>query len=118
MQGESAMEVVETARHDAPWIGAVRKSESVAHLVQGGAEGSRGASPPGMATAGSGDVLAGIIAALLAQGLNPMHAASQGVLLHATAGDMAVLSCSEQGLTASTITEYIPTAITALVGAN
>jgi ADP-dependent NAD(P)H-hydrate dehydratase / NAD(P)H-hydrate epimerase len=72
----------------------------------------------GMATAGSGDVLAGIISALLAQGLPPMQAASQGVLIHATAGDMSVIPYSEQGLTASAITEYIPTAITSLVRAN
>ena len=70
----------------------------------------------GMATAGSGDVLAGIIAALLAQGLVPMMAASQGVLLHATAGDMAAHEQSEQGLTASSITACIPQAIQALSG--
>ncbi|MBT5032824.1 MAG: NAD(P)H-hydrate dehydratase [Proteobacteria bacterium] len=65
----------------------------------------------GMATAGSGDVLAGIIAALLAQGLVPMAAACQGVLLHAIAGDLATAEQSEQGVIASSITAHIPQAI-------
>ncbi len=44
---------------------------------------------PGMATAGSGDVLTGIIAALLATDVNPEQSAAAGVLLHAEAGDRA-----------------------------
>lgn len=44
---------------------------------------------PGMATAGMGDVLAGLIGALLAQGLAPVAAARAGVLAHALAGDLA-----------------------------
>ncbi|MBU3742756.1 MAG: bifunctional ADP-dependent NAD(P)H-hydrate dehydratase/NAD(P)H-hydrate epimerase, partial [Candidatus Kapabacteria bacterium] len=42
---------------------------------------------PGMATAGSGDVLTGFIAGLLAQGLEPLRAAALGAYLHAAAGD-------------------------------
>lgn len=48
----------------------------------------------GMATAGSGDVLTGILTGLLAQGYHPKHAAIIGVYLHGLAGDLA---CSEQG---------------------
>ncbi len=44
---------------------------------------------PGMATAGTGDVLAGVIGAMLAQGLEPWRAALAGVLAHALAGDLA-----------------------------
>ena len=45
---------------------------------------------PGMATAGSGDVLAGMIGGLLAQGLSPFEAAAVGVYLHGAAGDAAI----------------------------
>lgn len=54
---------------------------------------------PGMATAGSGDVLTGIIAALLAAGCAPEQAAAGGVLVHARAGDRAALA-GERGLIA------------------
>ena len=55
---------------------------------------------PGMATGGSGDVLTGAIAALLAQGLAPLAAAQLGVFVHATAGDQAACT-GERGLRAS-----------------
>jgi NAD(P)H-hydrate epimerase len=55
---------------------------------------------PGMATAGMGDVLTGIIAALLAQGLDPEAAAAAGVEIHARAGDRAA-NRGERGLLAS-----------------
>lgn len=61
----------------------------------------------GMATAGSGDVLAGIIAGLLAQGLDAHRAASYGVRIHALAGDEAVKAHGEHGLMAGDIAEYI-----------
>ncbi len=49
---------------------------------------------PGLATAGSGDVLTGVIGALLARGLSPLDAAQLGVWLHARAGDEATAACS------------------------
>ncbi len=55
---------------------------------------------PGMASGGMGDVLAGVIAALLAQGLPPWEAACMGTTLHARAGDMAARA-GERGLVAS-----------------
>lgn len=56
---------------------------------------------PGMASAGMGDVLTGVIAALLAQGLAPRDAARLGVWLHARAGDEAAERGGEIGLVAS-----------------
>ena len=55
---------------------------------------------PGMASGGMGDVLTGVIAALLAQGLDAEHAARIGVALHARAGDIAARA-GERGLLAS-----------------
>lgn len=61
----------------------------------------------GMATAGSGDVLAGIIGALRAQGCDAFESASAGVYLHGTAGDRARDFYSEYGVTAGRIVENI-----------
>jgi ADP-dependent NAD(P)H-hydrate dehydratase / NAD(P)H-hydrate epimerase len=62
---------------------------------------------PGMATAGSGDVLTGIILGLLAQGLKPEEAALAGVYLHGLAGDIAKMVRSEEALIASDIIESL-----------
>jgi len=55
----------------------------------------------GMATAGTGDVLTGIIAGLLAQGYSPKESALMGVFLHGRAGDMALQTESKESLMAS-----------------
>jgi hydroxyethylthiazole kinase-like uncharacterized protein yjeF len=52
---------------------------------------------PGMASGGMGDVLTGVIAALLAQGLPPFAAAQAGVYLHGLAGDLAAQAGGERG---------------------
>lgn len=62
---------------------------------------------PGMATAGSGDVLTGIIAALLAQGYTPQHAALTGVFMHGMAGDMAMETLQQTSLVATEIIQFI-----------
>ena len=62
---------------------------------------------PGMATAGSGDVLTGIITALLAQGYTPKKAAVLGIYLHGLAGDIAAQHRSEEGMIARNIIEFL-----------
>ena len=63
---------------------------------------------PGMATAGSGDVLTGIVVALLGQGLSCFDAAKAGVLAHASAGDFAAEKVGETALIAGDIIDYLP----------
>ncbi|APQ16274.1 bifunctional ADP-dependent NAD(P)H-hydrate dehydratase/NAD(P)H-hydrate epimerase [Maribacter hydrothermalis] len=62
---------------------------------------------PGMATAGSGDVLTGVITGLKAQGYTPLHAAIFGVYLHGKAGDIAVEKTGFQSLIASDLIENL-----------
>ncbi|NLU48807.1 MAG: NAD(P)H-hydrate dehydratase [Syntrophomonadaceae bacterium] len=63
---------------------------------------------PGMATAGSGDVLCGIMAGLLAQGSRPHLAAIAGVYVHGKAGDLARASKGERGLVALDLVDAVP----------
>lgn len=65
---------------------------------------------PGMATAGSGDVLSGIIASLAGQGCSAQDAARLGVYIHGTAGDLAKEKFGEYSLIASDIIDNIPVA--------
>lgn len=64
----------------------------------------------GMGTAGSGDVLTGIILGLLAQGYPPRDAAILGVSLHAISGDFASEALGRHSLIASDLTDYLPQA--------
>ena len=64
----------------------------------------------GMATAGSGDVLTGIITGLLARGYQPKEACMVGVYLHGLAGDLAAAELGEESLLASDIIQYLPRA--------
>jgi ADP-dependent NAD(P)H-hydrate dehydratase / NAD(P)H-hydrate epimerase len=62
---------------------------------------------PGMASGGMGDVLAGMIGGLIAQGFSPKDAAQQGVYLHGMAADLAAEQAGERGLLASDLFPYI-----------
>ena len=65
---------------------------------------------PGMASGGSGDVLTGLVVALLAQGYDALGAAQLGVYLHGLAGDLAIEDVAPEALRASDQIEYLPRA--------
>jgi NAD(P)H-hydrate epimerase len=70
---------------------------------------------PGMATGGTGDVLAGIAGALLARGTDAWTAATSAVFVHGAAGDEAARSLGEESLTASDLVAALPAVLRALV---
>ena len=71
---------------------------------------------PGMATAGSGDLLTGIIASFIGQGLKPTNASKLGVYVHGLAGDLAMFDKGEYGMIAQDILENIPYSIKKIQG--
>lgn len=88
-----------------------------AHTVIASPDGSVAVSPfanPGLSTAGTGDVLAGIIAGMLAQGLDEFEAACAGVYVHAMAGELVRAQIGDCGMIASDLLPQIPRAIKSL----
>jgi NAD(P)H-hydrate epimerase len=70
---------------------------------------------PALATAGTGDVLAGVVAGLMAQGLSPFEAASAGVFLHGAAGDLVRRELGPAGAVASDLLPALPRARKAII---
>ncbi len=88
-----------------------------AHSLVAAPDGRLTISPfanPGLATAGTGDVLAGAIVGFLAQGLLPYQAAIAGVFLHGLAGEMARQEVGETGMVAGDLLPLLPQAIRSL----
>ncbi len=88
-----------------------------AHTVIAGPDGHVAINPtgnPGMAKGGSGDVLTGIVGALLAREIGPAAALQAGCYTHGLAADVAVRERGEYGMLASDIIEGVPAALRAL----
>lgn len=85
----------------------VQKSHHTRTISYQGQEFTNMTGNPGMATAGSGDTLTGIILSLTAQKIDPTIAAMLGVYLHGRAGDLALQQQSQASLTASDIIEHL-----------
>lgn len=71
---------------------------------------------PGMATAGSGDVLTGIITGFIAQGIEPVNAAIAACYIHGLAGDKAAEKIGEYGMMAGDIVSHLPVALKEVIG--
>jgi NAD(P)H-hydrate epimerase len=71
-----------------------------------------------LATAGTGDVLAGVIAAFLAGGADPFTAARAGVYIHGLAADLAIETFGDRGMLAGDLLPLIPRAIQAVLAGN
>lgn len=71
---------------------------------------------PGMARGGSGDILAGLIGAFLAQGADSFSAASAAVFIHGLAGDMACAEIGEVGMDSADILSFVPKALRESLG--
>ena len=78
------------------------------YIAQNGEVVENIAGNSGMAKGGSGDVLAGIIASLTAQGVKPYHAAVMGVHIHALAGDIAAAKLSQTAMLPSDLIDSLP----------
>ena len=110
---EVQRERLKTARHWSSEWGVVLALKGARSIVAGpdGRAYINSTGNPGMASGGSGDVLTGIIAGLLAQGMEAALAAAAGVYLHGLAGDMAARDKGMMGIIAGDILDSLPEAL-------
>ena len=87
----------------------LKGDDSIVAAPDGRAAVSRGGAPA-LATAGTGDVLSGVIGAYLSKQMEPFAAACAGVFVHATAGRLAAETIGAEGVIASDVTELLPRA--------
>jgi NAD(P)H-hydrate epimerase len=115
--GEVQRDRIGAARALASLTGAVVVLKGHRTLVAepSGAVRVNGSGNPGMATAGTGDVLTGIVGAFLARGLPALEAARLAAFVHGDAGDRAAASRGEEGLIAGDLIEALPAAVAARV---
>ncbi|HET6429429.1 MAG TPA: NAD(P)H-hydrate dehydratase [Phycisphaerae bacterium] len=106
---DAAGDWLEPAQTDAPLVLVLKGAGTV--VTDGEIVYVNDTGNPGMATGGTGDVLTGLIAALIAQGLSLWDAACLGAHIHGLAGDLAVEDLGEMSLTALDVVDYIPDAL-------
>ena len=112
MAGESRQELEAAAVALAHRSGAVLLLKGTRTLITDGQRVTHNTTGnPGMATGGTGDVLTGLITALLCQGFSPYDAARLGAHLHGRAGDLARDELGEMALIASDLPRFLPRAL-------
>jgi NAD(P)H-hydrate epimerase len=89
----------------------VLKGDDTLVVEPGGRVGVSRGGAPALATAGTGDVLSGVIGAYLAKRMDPFHAACAGVFVHAAAGRLAAATIGAEGVIASDVIALLPTAL-------
>lgn len=110
---ERLMRAKEMAQHNACYV--VLKGHHTAICLPDGNIFFNATGNAGMATAGAGDVLTGVITGLLARGYTPEEAVKLGVYLHGLAGDLAADSLGQESLVASDIVRFLPKAFSELL---
>jgi NAD(P)H-hydrate epimerase len=111
--GAVAARRLEHARRAASESGAIivlKGDDTIVASPDGPAAVNRGGASA-LATAGTGDVLSGIIGAYLAKGMDPFHAACAGVYIHAAAGRLAAARLGSEGVIARDVIEALPAAL-------
>jgi NAD(P)H-hydrate epimerase len=111
VQAERLAHARETAKRTGAFV--VLKGDDTLVAAPGGRVAISRGGAPGLATAGTGDVLSGVIGAMLAKGLAPAHAACAGVHSHVRAGQIAAAPNGPDGVIASDVIAALPAALTA-----
>ena len=107
--GDTSKDRTEAAMDLAGTLGCVLVRKGRGTLITDGTESYRNLTGnPGMAVGGSGDVLAGIIAAFLGQGLAPMEAAACGCWFHGAAGDLCAGELGQYGMLPTDMLSALP----------
>ncbi len=110
---QSARRAAATARA----IVVLKGDDTVIAEPEGRVAVSRGGAPA-LATAGTGDVLSGVIGAYLAKAMDPFHAACAGVFVHAAAGRLAARGIGPEGVIARDVIEALPRALPSVRGSD
>jgi NAD(P)H-hydrate epimerase len=105
------LECARRAAAEARAIVVLKGDDTIVAQPDGRAAVSPGGAP-GLATAGTGDVLSGVIGALLSKHMDPFHAACAGVFVHLRAGRLAAETIGPEGVIASDVINALPAALT------
>jgi NAD(P)H-hydrate epimerase len=107
--GAHRLRCVRDAAARAAAVVLLKGDDTIVAAPDGRAAVSRGGAPA-LATAGTGDVLSGVIGAYLSKGMDPFHAACAGVFVHARAGRLAARTIGTEGVIASDVIALLPRA--------